>query len=224
MAVIWWGLTGCLLWVTLRRTAPFIIETMPRVKDDTLHQKRQEEILLAAARVFKAKGFHAARTEDICAEAGLSAGTVFRHFPDKRAMITAIAERELEQYQHEVQRLATKEGLQWLTRITDKDLSELLSPTVYDLGSDSWLELVRDEAGRKQLLAVDKKLRATLAAELARGQKEGWVRKSLEPQGVANVILAVFSGLAQDQEIGARTGTPATVAALSDLFSHFIQA
>lgn len=197
---------------------------MPRIKDDALHQKRHEEILLAAARVFKVKGFHAARTEDICAEAGLSAGTVFRYFPDKRAMIIAIAKRELAQYRHEVQRLATKEGLQWLTRITDKDLPELLSPTVYDLGSDSWLELVRDEAGRKQLLAVDKKLRATLAAELARGQKEGWVRKSLEPQGVANVILAVFSGLAQDQEIGARTGTPATAAALSDLFSHFIQA
>jgi len=198
--------------------------SMARTKDDSLHEKRQEEILLAAARVFKTKGFHAARTEDICAEAGLSAGTVFRHFPDKRAMITAIAGRELEQHQREVKRLATREGLQWLTRITETELSELLCPTIYDLGADSWLELVRDEAGRKQLLAVDKKLRATLAAELSRGQQEGWVRKSLEPQGAANVILALFSGLALDQEIGARTGTAATAAALSDLFSHFIDA
>lgn len=197
---------------------------MARTKDDLLHEKRQEEILLAAARVFKLKGFHAARTDDICAEVGLSAGTVFRHFPDKRAIITAIATRELAHYQREVQQLATKEGLLWLTRMTDRDLSELLSPTVYDLGSDSWLELVRDEVGRKQLLAIDKKLRAMLAAELSRGQKEGWVRKSLDPQGAANVILAVFSGLALDQEIGASTGNAATAAALSTLFSHFIQA
>lgn len=195
---------------------------MPRVKDDSLHQRRQAEILLAAARVFKAKGFHAARTEDICAEAGLSAGTVFRHFPDKRAMIVAIAASEREQYQHEMTRLATKQGLQWLTQITDKELSELLRPTAYDLSADSWLELVRDEEGRNQLLAFDKKLRATLATELARGQKEGWVRKSLEPQGAANVILAIFSGLAFDQEIGVRTDSSATAAALSDLFSHFI--
>lgn len=197
---------------------------MPRVKDDALHQKRQEEILLAAARVFKAKGFHAARTEDICAEAGLSAGTVFRHFPDKRAMIAAIAASELEQYQHEMRRLATKQGLQWLTRITDKDLSELLRPTAYDLSADSWLELARDEQGRKLLLASDKKLRATLAAELACGQQEGWVRKTLEPQGTANVILAVLSGLTFDQEIGARTDSTATAAALADLFSRFIRA
>lgn len=207
----------------MRRTTSFNI-TMARTKDDSLHEKRQEEILLAAARVFKAKGFHAARTEDICAEAGLSAGTVFRHFPDKRSMINAIAGRELEQHQREVKRLATREGLQWLTRITDKELSELLCPTAYDLGADSWLELVRDETGREQLLAVDQKLRAMLSAELSRGQQEGWVRKSLEPQGGANVILAVLSGLALDQEIGALTGTAATAAALSDLFSHFISA
>ena len=197
---------------------------MARIKDDSLHEKRQEEILLAAARIFKMKGFHAARTEDICAEAGLSAGTVFRYFPDKRAMITAIAVRELEQHQCEIQQLATKEGLQWLTNVTEKELSELLRPTVYDLGADSWLELIRDEAGRKQLLSIDKKLRAMLAAELLKGQKEGWVRKSLDPQGAANVILAVFSGLALDQEIGASTGNAATAAAMSALFSHFIQA
>jgi AcrR family transcriptional regulator len=197
---------------------------MARTKDDSLHEKRQEEILLAAARVFKVKGFHAARTEDICTEAGLSAGTVFRHFPDKRAMITAIAGRELEQHQREVLQLATRDGLQWLTRITEKELLELLCPTVYDLSADSWLELVRDEAGRKQLLALDKKLRITLAEALARGQKEGWVRKSLDPEGTANVILAIISGLAIDQEIGAGTSTAATAAALSDLFSQFISA
>lgn len=149
---------------------------MALTKDDSLHEKRQEEILLAAARVFKTKGFHAARTEDICTKAGLSAGTVFRHFPDKRAIITAIAGRELEQ--HEVQQLATREGLKWLTQITEKELSELLCPTVYDLGADSWLELVRDEAGSKQLLAADKKLRTTLAEALSRGQAKGWAARS----------------------------------------------
>jgi AcrR family transcriptional regulator len=207
----------------MRRINPFKL-IMARTKDESLHEKRQEEILLAAARVFKTKGFHAARTEDICAEAGLSAGTVFRHFTDKRSMIVAIAGRELAHYQREVQRLATREGLEWLMQITEKGLSELLRTTTYNLGADSWLELVRDEAGREQLLGVDKELRATLAEALKRGQDEGWVRKSLEPNGAANVILAVFSGLDLDQEIEAHTDTAATAAALSDLFSRFIRA
>jgi AcrR family transcriptional regulator len=195
---------------------------MARTKDDSLHEKRQEEILLAAARVFKMKGFHAARTEDICAEAGLSAGTVFRHFPDKRAIITAIATRELAHYQREVLQLASREGLQWLTRMTVTEFSELLRPTAYDLGSDSWLELFRDQAGREQLLAVDGAIRATLTATLARGQREGWVRKGVDPAGLANVILAVFSGLALDQEVGAAMDLSATAAALADLFGSFI--
>ena len=195
---------------------------MPRTKDTCLHDQRKEEILRAAACVFKAKGFHLARTEDICAEAALSAGTVFRHFPNKRAMITAIAEIEFERYQQEIQRLATKEGLQWMTRITAAELSELLRPTAFDLGADSWLELARDVEGKRRLLAFDKKLRATLVQELARGQAEGWVRKSLDPIGAANVILAVFSGLDFDHEIGATIEPEATARALADLFRNFI--
>ncbi len=197
---------------------------MARTKDESLHEKRREEVLLAAARVFKAKGFHAARTEDICAEAGLSAGTVFRHFPDKRAIIIAIATHELAHYQREVQQLASREGLQWLARMTDDDLSELLRPTAYDLGADSWLELCRDEVGRKQLLAVDAEIRKTLTSTLARGQREGWVNNSVNPEGLANVILAIFSGLALDSEVGVATDSPATAAALASLFRTFIHA
>ena len=195
---------------------------MPRTKDTSLHDQRREEILRAAACVFKAKGFHLARTEDICAEAALSAGTVFRYFPNKRAMIMAIAEIEFERYKQEISLLATKDGLQWLTRITAAELSELLRPTAFDLGADSWLELARDAEGKKRLLAFDKKMRATLAQELARGQAEGWVRKSLDPIGAANVILAVFSGLDFDHDIGATIELRATARALADLFRNFI--
>ena len=195
---------------------------MPRTKDTSLHDQRREEILRAAACVFKAKGFHLARTEDICAEAALSAGTVFRYFPNKRAMIMAIAEIEFERYKQEISLLATKDGLQWLTRITAAELSELLLPTAFDLGADSWLELARDAESKKRLLAFDKKMRATLAQELARGQAEGWVRKSLDPIGAANVILAVFSGLDFDHDIGATIELRATARALADLFRNFI--
>ena len=195
---------------------------MARTKDETLHAERRAAILKAAASVFKAKGFHLARTEDICVEANLSAGTVFRHFPDKRAMIMAIAEIEFEHFNRELRRLMNKEGLQWLTRITGVELTDLLRPTIYDLGSDSWLELARDAQGKRRILALDKKLRTTLSHELARGQTEGWVRKSLEVKGTATVIMAVFSGLNFDREIGAAIDPNATARALGDLFRNFI--
>jgi AcrR family transcriptional regulator len=195
---------------------------MARTKDEALLEQRREEILRAAARVFKAKGFHLARTEDICAEAGLSAGTVFRHFRDKRAMINAIAEMELEHYKDEIRRIATKTELERLTRITASELDALMRPTEFDLGADSSLELACDVASRKRVLTFEKKLRVALAQELARGQAEGWVRKSLDCRGTATVILAVFTGLAFDQEIGAAFESGPTAKALADLFRKFI--
>lgn len=195
---------------------------MARTRNESLHQQRRDEILRAAARVFKAKGFHLARTEEICVEAQMSAGTVFRHFPDKRAMISAIAEIEAEHYQRELQRLASKEGLQWLARITESDFAEMMRPTPFDLGTDSWLELARDPAGKEQLLAFDKKLRASLVKVLTRGQSEGWVRESLDPRGGANLILSMFTGLTFDLEMGFSIERRPTARALADFFRTFV--
>lgn len=195
---------------------------MTRTKDEKLHALRRDEILQAAARVFKAKGFHLARTEEICAEAGLSAGTVFRHFASKQEMILAITEIELAHYKAEVQKMATKDGLRWLSRIRAAGLAELLRPTAFDLGADSWLELARDPQAKAHWLSFDAEVRATLSQALKRGQAEGWVRKSLDPVGAANLILAMLSGLFFDADFGAAIEPKATAKALSAFFSTFI--
>lgn len=195
---------------------------MSRIKDPNLHHQRREEILSAAARVFKAKGFHAARTEDICSEAGLSAGTVFRHFKSKQEIITAIAHSEFDSYRKDLELLASKEGLEWLGNLTKEGLEELMRPTALDLGLDSWLELARNPASRSQLLEFDSHLRATLTRELVSGQEAGWVRPQLNASGAANILLSIISGLDFDGEIGARLDHAATAHALADLVTNFI--
>ncbi|WP_187491306.1 TetR/AcrR family transcriptional regulator, partial [Pantoea agglomerans] len=84
---------------------------MARTRNENLHQQRREQVLAAATRVFKAKGFHGARTEDICAAADMSAGAVFRYFADKREMIDAIIVAEVERYTQDVERFLNREGL-----------------------------------------------------------------------------------------------------------------
>jgi TetR/AcrR family transcriptional regulator, repressor for uid operon len=195
---------------------------MPRTKDESLHAQRRTDILQSAAKVFKAKGFHGARTEDICTSANLSAGTLFRHFPDKRSMILAIMDIEFEQYKAEVQQLACKEGIQWLAQMGPNDFIELMRPSAFDLGSDSWLEMARDPMTRQRMLDFDKKLRQTLSKELRRGQADGWVRPSLECVGAANLMLALFSGLYFDHELGLTLEPKATAHALADLVRGFL--
>ena len=195
---------------------------MARTRDEALHATRRQDILAAAARVFKAKGFHLARTEDICAEAGLSAGTLFRHFPDKRSMIVAIADVEFERLRSEIEQLSTKEGILWLTKITAEELEQLIEPKGFELGTDSWLELARDGEGRKRLLAVDQTLRQMISRQLEQGMAEGWIRKSVDSDGTAAILLALFSGLQLGSEVGLAVNTKATACAIADLFGGLL--
>ena len=53
---------------------------MPKVSD-AHRAARRRQILDAARRRFVRNGFHATSMQDIFAEAGLSAGAVYRYFP-----------------------------------------------------------------------------------------------------------------------------------------------
>ncbi len=59
-----------------------------------LQSDRRAEILAAAQRCFVRSGFHGASMKDICAEAGMSPGNLYRYFPSKEALIAGIAERD----------------------------------------------------------------------------------------------------------------------------------
>src|ERR1700742_2221213 len=54
-------------------------------------QASGRKLLDAAVHVIRSKGYSAARVEDICAEAGLTKGAFFHHFPSKEACAIAAA-------------------------------------------------------------------------------------------------------------------------------------
>jgi AcrR family transcriptional regulator len=64
---------------------------MPRLTPRTRDARRQQ-ILSAAQRCFTRNGFQATSMQDIFAESGLSAGSVYSHFTGKDEIITAIAD------------------------------------------------------------------------------------------------------------------------------------
>jgi TetR/AcrR family transcriptional regulator, repressor for uid operon len=59
-----------------------------------LQSDRRAEILAAAQRCFVRSGFHGASMQEICAEAGMSPGNLYRYFPSKEALVAGIAERD----------------------------------------------------------------------------------------------------------------------------------
>jgi TetR/AcrR family transcriptional regulator, repressor for uid operon len=59
-----------------------------------LQTDRRAEILRAAGRCFARSGFHGASMQDICAEASMSPGNLYRYFRSKEEIIAAICERD----------------------------------------------------------------------------------------------------------------------------------
>jgi AcrR family transcriptional regulator len=68
-----------------------------------------EALLAAAARVFARKGFDAAQTPEIAAEAGVSTGAFYRYFTDKREVFVEVVAQHLRQSQEEVMARLTPE-------------------------------------------------------------------------------------------------------------------
>src|SRR6478735_1067894 len=72
---------------------------------------RRDEILSAAQRCFVRSGFHQASMQEICAEAGMSAGNLYRYFPSKEALIAGIAERDRAEVAQDFARADLSQGL-----------------------------------------------------------------------------------------------------------------
>lgn len=198
---------------------------MARPKNEALHQERRQQILKAAAGIFRVKGFHSARTEEICAASGMSAGTVFRYFRDKEeiiATIATIAAKEYESCQEISKTFCTREGFLALANIDSKVLEEMWNPAGLGLGLDSWLELYRSDRFAAECKAKDVAMRMQLAASLRAGQVGGWVRPERDADEAALILLTLLSGIMVEHQLTPEAGFETMAAGLRSLVRAYI--
>lgn len=69
-------------------------------------KERRAEILLAAERIFFRDGYEGATVRKIAEEVGVSATTLYMHFPDKRAMLMEIGSAAIEMILAEAEQIA----------------------------------------------------------------------------------------------------------------------
>lgn len=65
---------------------------VPTVSEDD--RQRADAIVEAAGRLFLAPGFVRVSMDDLARELGMSKKTIYRHFPDKRGLLTAVLDRQ----------------------------------------------------------------------------------------------------------------------------------
>lgn len=195
---------------------------LARTRNETLARQRREEILAAAAGVFQRKGFHATRTEEICAAAEVSPGTLFRHFKDKDEIIAAVVETQTAVYVRLVETAFSAEGMRALLEMDAPTLARYLAPEAGGLSSESWLELARNPALHPFAREADKRIRKAIASGVRAAQAAGVVRPTLDAAEAAEMLNALFSGLMFDQEISPDRDLKPVARALAGLLRRYL--
>ena len=181
---------------------------MPRVSAAHLAARRQQ--ILDAARVcFLRDGFHNTSMQDVIREASLSVGAVYRYFPSKNDIITALAEQVIGQVTSVFDELAEADPPLPLATTMQVAVDIVTSQTGPDgtlrLALQIWSEALRDPVLAEFVEKVYRRLRQTLVRIARTAQAHGDLPPEADPEAVGVVLFAMMPGYALQRIL---TGEP----------------
>lgn len=102
------------------------METTGKAAKRLTKKQRKAQILDAATRVFATKGFRAATTREIAAEAGVSEGTIYNYFDSKYDLLIAMSQRLALESLQQLDQLPPQEDVRAYVTALVKDRFDLL--------------------------------------------------------------------------------------------------
>jgi len=170
---------------------------MPRVSQQYKDDQRAE-ILAAARRCFVRNGFHRTSMQDVFAEAGKSAGAVYRYFPKKEDMIVGVATQNLDDVTEVLHTALTScDGERGVGQV----MAELLEAVIerhHDrqlatMALMVWSEALRNPALAERLETATVSMSQDMAALVRKCQQAGtWTGAPADV--LAQVILSILPG------------------------------
>ncbi|MDW0116411.1 TetR/AcrR family transcriptional regulator [Sporosarcina thermotolerans] len=85
-------------------------EVKSSVKDESLIEKRRDQIIQGAVRLFKEKGFHRATTREIAKAAGFSIGTLYEYIRTKEDVLYLVCDSIYNEVQSRLSASMDQEG------------------------------------------------------------------------------------------------------------------
>ena len=193
---------------------------MPKVTQQ-YRDARRDQILAAAARCFLRDGFHATSMQDLFAEAGLSAGAVYRYFTGKDEVITAIAEENMRDVLTMIHNVATRRPGQSLGTVLADVLQLLRAKDAQDgLGRMAilvWAEALRNPSLADQLRDLLNRMHTDLTELVEEHQGAGNLPRDVAAGAIARALISMMSGYILQLTIlgpGAVDGVPGAVRSL----------
>jgi TetR/AcrR family transcriptional repressor of uid operon len=169
---------------------------MSRTVNPLKVEARRREILDAAQACFERRGFHATSMDQICTEAQISPGGLYRYFPSKEAIISAMAEDERRAATLAFDAVRGADNfLLALSSLCEKFAEAYATPNRAAFAAELMAEAVRNPKFALIAREAEERIRTEITDLLAAGQKMGHVEATLDPAEAAAVLMAAADGL-----------------------------
>jgi AcrR family transcriptional regulator len=195
---------------------------LARLADPQLADRRRRQILDAAIACFRRRGFHQATMQEICAEANISAGALYRYFNSKAEIIGAIAEDR--HADDDVAFLAATRSDPLI------DALSLMARGFFDkfaagdgaLIADIFAECIRDPDVARPLHRINDRMVEYCVDAIKRAQARAEVDRTLDPNATANILFAAIEGIALRRAFLRATDPDAAVAEFRALAERYL--
>lgn len=153
-------------------------------------ERRQEEILQAAASVFAAKGYAQATTREIAAAADMAEGSLYNYFGSKRDILVAIISRSptpVDRLMVEAECLTDREGF---IHLIERSMLEPNpeQPWIRTIIKEAWTD---DELFRQYQAGHMHETVSRVAGLIERGIAAGWLRP-MDPVYAAQALIGAL--------------------------------
>lgn len=196
---------------------------MARLPDPLLADRRRRQILDAAITCFRARGFHQATMQEICAAADISAGALYRYFSSKAEIIAAIAEDK--HADSDVVLLnASRSGpvIDALSRIA-RDFFQKFEDGDGALIAEIFAEAIRDDAVAAPLRQINDMSVKYCTEAIKAAQDRDEIDKKLDASTAANTLFAAIEGIGLRRAFLRETDTEAALIQFRALAHRYLE-
>jgi len=164
-------------------------------------ERRRQQIIVAAKRVFSEKGFNKATMEDIAKEAELSPGTLYLYFKNKEELYASLSLRILQYLHIRVTHVNKERSLspdQKLSALMEAmydvyDFDPLIIINMFHLQSSETLKNL-SESLLEEIKELSKKSIGAIAKIFEEGMEKG-IYIDRHPVALADIFWSMFSGV-----------------------------
>lgn len=209
--------------IVAQAASEFLGVKLARLANPALAERRRRQIMDAAIACFRKRGFHQATMAEICAEAGVSAGALYRYFSSKADIIGAIAEAKRGENDQAFMREAEEKGLIAAFCLAAEGFFEKCAAGDGALIAEILAEGIRDDGVSAPLLAADRTSVELVILAFKAAQARGEIDATLDAKVGADTLLAAIEGIGLRRAFCRQSDTAAAIHQFRALAERYLE-